>query len=184
MQKYSMTELFKKYNLTYSRGGSIENKINKLKKVGIIIKEVPSQYARKKMYEIVNDSIFCQEWKKHPTKPYEVTKDGQVRNAENKNIYNPSLTDQGYLILHGGVTVHRLVLETFCPCELKGYFTVDHINGIRTDNRIENLRWLSQSINSKNAHKNQKAIYKKVQQLIETKGYDYVLSILTNELNK
>lgn len=56
--QYSMTQIFQKYNLTYARGGSTDNKINKLKKVGIIVKEVPSNFTKKKMFEIIDDSIF------------------------------------------------------------------------------------------------------------------------------
>ena len=97
MQKYSMTEIYKKYNLTYARGGSIENKINKLKNAGIIIQEVESDFVKKKMFIIIDDSIFNQEWQQHPTKPLEISKNGTIRNLETKNIYQPNLTKEGYL---------------------------------------------------------------------------------------
>ena len=58
-----MTEIYKKYNLSYARGGSIPNKINKLKNAGIIIQEVESEFKKKKMFIIVDDSIFNQDWK-------------------------------------------------------------------------------------------------------------------------
>lgn len=48
--------------------------------------------------------------------------------------------------------VHRIIAETFlgkCP---KGY-QVDHINEIRTDNRISNLQYLTAKDNHNKAHK-------------------------------
>ena len=45
------------------------------------------------------------------------------------------------------LTVHRLVYETFFGEVAKG-FDIDHINDIKDDNRIENLRVLSHRDNS------------------------------------
>ena len=45
--------------------------------------------------------------------------------------------------------VHRLVAILFIPNE-KNKPQIDHINTIRTDNRVENLRWVTQSENNLN----------------------------------
>lgn len=42
--------------------------------------------------------------------------------------------------------VHRLVANAFLPQPEEGQ-VIDHINGIRDDNRVENLRWCSQNEN-------------------------------------
>lgn len=68
---------------------------------------------------------------------------------------SPFLSKNGYLVvstLKNGkrpkVFVHRLVAMCFVH-GYKPHLTVNHINGIKTDNRPENLEWVTLSQNSK-----------------------------------
>ena len=89
---------------------------------------------------------------------YEINKLGQIRRKyKNGKIlilkdYNDG---NGYrqLQLCGKIyKVHRLLGKAFIP-NPNNYLEIDHINRIRDDNRLENLRWCNRSMNNYNVIK-------------------------------
>ena len=90
---------------------------------------------------------------------YSITKDGRIWSEKRERWLKPILGSHGYLyiVLYKNrkdhiKLIHRLVLETFVgPCP-KG-MEACHNNGIRTDNRLENLRWDTRSNNAYDAVK-------------------------------
>ena len=91
---------------------------------------------------------------------YEMTKEGQIKSLRSNRIISQRYNTKGYLIViltkkDGSRTtkaVHRLILETFNPVENMESLTVNHINHIKDDNRLENLEWKTNSDNVKEAY--------------------------------
>lgn len=117
----------------------------------------------------LNDEVEIvdnEEWKTIEDFPnYEISTKGNVRTKEyfdgrnhirQSKLLNKQVNNVGYeyvilsneIVKHKTLTVHRLMAKTF----LDDYFDtldVNHINGIKTDNRIENLEMATHSENIK-----------------------------------
>lgn len=88
-------------------------------------------------------------------KQYHVFKDGTVW-AEYKNRctlvkgWKTSKGYRGYNIYGRSVEGHILVAEEFLGPKPGPEYQVDHINRVRDDNRVENLRWATRAENCEN----------------------------------
>lgn len=110
--------------------------------------------AEEKLHEdekvvILNDTIY----------PYAISNSGKLRNLNTNQILKGHKQLNGYVLYQTSFRgkrfrcfAHRLVASMFLGMPDDECFYVDHINGIRDDNRLENLRWVSPSDNCKNIH--------------------------------
>lgn len=84
---------------------------------------------------------------------YEITRDGQVINKTNGHVLKPQPNGKGYLrvSIGGQLTfVHRLVAQKYIP-NPNNYDQVNHIDGDKTNNSVDNLEWVTHAENVQNA---------------------------------
>lgn len=89
---------------------------------------------------------------------YSVTRDGKVWSDYKKGFLKPKIDKWGYevVVLYkngkpSSFLVHRLVAQEFIE-NADNLSTVNHIDGVKTNNRATNLEWMSVSDNLKHAY--------------------------------
>ena len=102
------------------------------------------------------ETFINEEWRPIEGFPrYQVSNMGRVKsftNPKKPKILRPHRLKSGYLMVHLAkgdewgsnetecVRIHKLVADAFIPNPLNRCH-IRHINGLRDDNRVENLRW-------------------------------------------
>ena len=106
-------------------------------------------------------------WKIIPSYPYysasslgRIKRNAGTPRCSKDRVLKQRITNYGYLIVsplrpntkQRPITVHRLVLEAFCGEIPADKEQGNHLNGIKTDNRIENLEYVSRGENIKHSY--------------------------------
>ncbi|MBP7845893.1 MAG: HNH endonuclease [Candidatus Pacebacteria bacterium] len=130
-------------------------------------------------------------WKQIEESNYEISDTGQVRNIKTNKILKGFLNEKGYACIALPLTgkyqlhrlkIHRLVAKAFLK-DFCDNLDVHHINGIRNDNRVENLSCITHSENIKAIPivKTKKEIEQIISFYLEGKTIDDILFFITNK---
>lgn len=90
---------------------------------------------------------------------YEVSNLGRVRNSKGQ-LMKPQINKKGYLRYtlwsnnkNKLFFIQRLVMETFSPIDNMNELQVNHIDGNKENNKIENLEWVTNQENHNHARR-------------------------------
>ena len=101
-------------------------------------------------------------------------KTGRLVGYKDKQGYVEVTVDGRYLY------AHRMLMEVFCPLPGMEKMMIDHIDGCRDNNNIDNLRWVTPAENILYKEDNWNLIKDNVNLAIQKFGYEKFNEILRN----
>jgi hypothetical protein len=114
--------------------------------------EVPSQSRLRELFDYADGQLI---WRERPLSDFKSQRACNIWNTRFSGEVAGSINPDGYRIIQIGrvsYRAHRLVYAWHhgsCPSDLQ----IDHTSGVRSDNRIENLRLATHAENCQNAAK-------------------------------
>ena len=151
------------------------------------VERVTPQYVDKKVFSsrtnedgtipIAPDEVWTTTY---CSSKHEVSNYGRFR-RKNGTLLTGYIGEDGYQAISINdktYRAHRIVLQSFLPMNNFELLTVDHINGIRSDNRLSNLRWSSMEDNISAMMANRLTLNTELTRLIQIHGYEETLELL------
>lgn len=149
-------EKLKKYNTIKEAGLEINSKQNSFKNISsCALGKTKTAYGFKWKYEIEND-IDDEIWKpfefeKIKNKNYFISNFGRIKNKE--RVLKSIIDNNGYYTINNKL-IHIIVAKNFIE-NPNNYNIVNHKDGNKLNNKIDNLEWNTQQMNIMHAINNQ-----------------------------
>ena len=134
-----------------------------------------------------------EEWKQIKELNYEASVYGEIRNIKTGRIIKQRICTDGYLIVDIQINkknktfkTHRLIAQTFLESDSERK-EVDHINRIKTDNTVKNLRWVTRVENMNNVDwskvKRNEITVKEIEKIIKLYSENNTVEEIFNLIN-
>ena len=191
---YTEKELLEYLKRPGNKRQGVDRLVTMCRQAGLIIVPVGDTMRGKGsqiLYRIIEDNymlpneiwvnVYC-------SNNHEVSNYGRIRQKDTKRLMGSKM-DNGYIMVgfgqHRNIRAHRVVFFSFHPeyLDVQDKIVIDHINGKRDDNRLENLRPISNLENVQKGNKNQTECQTIVAQLLLKFGYEGTKQKLQELLN-
>ena len=160
--------------------------LNRASKAGLKIEAAIVAPGKATLYRIIDNDFYHEgeEWRTNVfDEEYEVSSEGRYRHRYNKKLINGSITEDGYRVTnirsksktgYSTLQIHRAVYFSFHPelFQNQSVIIIDHINGKRSDNRLENLQPLTAAGNMDAKNSNRERIHRILTDIIIKYGYE------------
>lgn len=194
--QYSENDILKLLNLPHNKRLGKDRLINLCKDAGLIIKPVQETLKGKGcriLYQIIENNYILenQNWIDCIYNPnYEVSNLGRIRSKKNKRLLGFK-DDKGYYKVALGekykqIPAHRAIYFSFHPEDFinETIFTIDHIDGCRTNNNINNLQKLTNLENITKMKQDQTNVQSLLGKVVTKIGYEETIKILNQIITR
>lgn len=194
--QYSENDILKLLELPHNKRLGKDRLIQFCKGAGLIIKPVQNTLKGKGsriLYQIIENNYILkdQHWIDCIyNSNYEVSNLGRIRSKKNKRLLGFK-DDKGYYKVALGdkykqIATHRIVYFSFHPQDFvnENIFTIDHIDGCRTNNNINNLQKLTNLENITKMKQDQTNVQSLLGQVVSKIGYQETIKILNQIITR
>lgn len=156
--------------MQFNKEGKLIGKFKSVKEAAVIIGRSAqaindclqgrTHFCADSKFKYILEDIDMEIWNNHPYLDIKVSDQGRFQRKDGAKSFGCK-SSRGYLYCGIGedtFLVHRLIAETFCEESMWQGDNVDHIDGNPSNNKAENLEWVTQKENIQRYFRSKKKI--------------------------